>query len=445
MRSRTAVIVLLAFTAALPALAGESLTLRAAMARARGEGRETAAAKEREEAARQRVSMVKGYRLPSLSFQELFVRTDSPAEAFAFKLNQERFSFQDFMVNDPNNPKPLNTALSRFELAMPLYTGGELSGRIGQAEAAARSSAMTTRWTGEQAALAAAEAYVTVDQAVEYLDLLRHSRDTVTAHVALARDYAAQGMLVRSEVLRAEVELARVDDLVVQAEGNVRVAKANLAFRLASPAGTEWELEPLAQPTVLPGDLQSWIDRARSRPDLEAAREQLKAGELEDKVRRAALLPKVAIVGRADYYDDILFGSHGRSTTAMAVASINLFAGGSDRAARAAARHELNAGQADVARFEEGVALEVRQAWEEATTARLRHATALQSLKAADEAERTTVERFRAGVAKTLDVLDVATARREAQTRELMARTEAQISAIRLAVKAGARAEEVLP
>ena len=45
---------------------------------------------------------------------------------------------------------------------------------------------------------------------------------------------------------------------------------------------------------------------------------------------------------------------------------------------------------------------------------------------------------------KTLDVLDAATARREAETRELVARVEAHAATLRLAVKAGRAPETVL-
>ena len=78
-------------------------------------------------------------------------------------------------------------------------------------------------------------------------------------------------------------------------------------------------------------------------------------------------------------------------------------------------------------------------------TARQRHATARQALAAAREAERITGERFRSGVVKMLDLLDVATARRESETRELVARAEAQLALMRLAVRAGRTADSVLP
>ena len=44
-----------------------------------------------------------------------------------------------------------------------------------------------------------------------------------------------------------------------------------------------------------------------------------------------------------------------------------------------------------------------------------------------------------------LDLLDAATARREAETRELVARADSQSAALRLAVKAGRAPETVLP
>jgi outer membrane protein TolC len=153
----------------------------------------------------------------------------------------------------------------------------------------------------------------------------------------------------------------------------------------------------------------------------------------------------VGIVARGDLVDDHVFGHHGESTAIMAQASLNLFAGGSDRAAIRVAEWDAKAGQEDVARFGEGVQLEVRQAWEEAATARARQATAARAVNAAREAERIVSERFSTGVVKMLDLLDAATARREAETRELVARAEANTAVLRLALVAGRRPEEALP
>ena len=430
---------------AAPLVAGEPLTLAEALRRARENAREVVAAQARRQAAEARASQARGFRLPTVNLTALWTRTNNPAEVFALKLNQGTFSFPDFVQSDPNSPAPINAGITRAEIALPLFTGGELSGRIDQAKLSAEAAGKTADWAGNTAALSAAEAYVMVAQAEEYAALLKKARATVAAHVALARNYVEQGMLVRSELLRAEVELARVDDLLTEADGRVRVANANLAFRLGAPGGEAWQLAPLPEPRPVDGPVDVWLDTAVSRPDLASAQKLLAAGELEEKVRKAPIWPKLAFVARGELYGEHAFGSSGTSGSLLAVATWNVFAGGSDRAAAIAAREEARAGREDVARFADGVRLEVRQAFEEARTACARSETARKALAAARENERITDERFRSGVVKMLDLVDATTARREAETRELVARAEAHAATLRLAVKAGRRPESVLP
>ena len=424
--------------------AAEPLSLAEAMRRAREQGRDIAAAQQRRQAAEARQAQARGFRLPQVVLSESFISTDSPAEAFALQLNQERFSFADFMTSDPNRPERLETAITRLEIALPIYTGGELAGRIAQAARMSDAAQAELEWTGSNAALAAGEAVVMLAQAREYRALLGRARETVAAHVELARAYAEQGMLVSSEVLRAEVELSRLEDLVAEAEGNGHVAEANLAFLLGEGQGASYELAALPLPAPVGEGFDGWLGSAASRGDLRAAKAKLAAGELEEKVARAALLPKVGVLARGDLVDEKLFGDHGDSVAIMANASITLWHGGTQRAAMLVARHEAAAGREDVARFEQGVELAVRQAYEAADVARRRHVTAAKAVTAAREAERITEERFRSGIVKMLDLLDASTALREAETRELVARAEATAALLRLAVAAGRAPESVL-
>jgi outer membrane protein TolC len=235
-----------------------------------------------------------------------------------------------------------------------------------------------------------------------------------------------------------------MDDLVTEADGRVRVANANLAFRLGAAGEAAWALAPLPDPRPVASPVDGWLATAASRADLGSARKLLAAGELEESVKKAPVFPKLALVAKGELYGDKPFGSTGTSGSISAVATWNVFAGGSDRAAAVAAREDARAGREDVARFAEGVRLEVHQAFEEARTAQARHETAKKALDSAREAERITNDRFRAGVVKTLDLLDVTTARREAETRELVARADAHTAALKLAVKAGRRPESVL-
>jgi outer membrane protein TolC len=445
MLARIFLTIVLLGTVVPPLLGSERLSLREAMSRARVEAREVAAAHSRIEASDARLREARGHRRPSISLEEIWMRTDSPAEVFALQLNQERFSFAEFVVSDPNDPDTIQNATTRLQISLPLYTGGELSSRIRQAGLAADAARNDAIWTGERAALAAAEAYILLIQARENVQLLTRSLESIEAHAARARAYTEQGMLVRSELLLAEVEESRVADLLTAARGDTRVATSNLAFRLGVEQSTEWELEALSDPPPLGQPLESWLDAADSRQDLEAARRKLEAGELEIKVKRSQLFPKVGLVARHDLVDDSLFGSHGDSSAVVAVGRLDLWGGGRHRAATAAARAEVEAASWEVEHLAEAIRLEVRKAYELATSARDRHSTAQAAQEAAREAERITRERFDQGVAKMIDLLDATTARREAETRELVARADAHLASLQLAVKAGNQPESVLP
>jgi len=438
-----AIVCMVAGTAA-AAPTAPALTLERAMALARERARPVAAAAARGRAAEARADEARAQRLPRLTVGEVWLRTDSPAEAFALQLNQEVFSFAEFVASDPNDPDPIEAATTRFEVSLPLYTGGELSGRIRQAELAAEAAGAGASRAGDGAAFAAAEAWVRLAQAREQAALLERSLATVAAHAARARAYVEQGMLVSSELLRAEVEVARVADLLASAQGDARTAEAALSLRLGAPLGSSWELAPLPAPPEPGGDLETWLAHAADRADLAAARLGTEAAGLEVAVARAGRRPRVGLSARYDLVDDAPFGTGGDSAAIQAMAGFDLFAGGRHRAAVAAAEAEAEAAARELEEFAEAVRLEVRAAHEAAATARARHATAVAALAAAAEAERITAERFGQGVARTIDLLDAATARREAETRELVARAEAQLATLALALAAGRPPEEVI-
>lgn len=438
-----------ALAASLPAFGASGgaeapISLAEALARGRGGAREVTAAKAREQGADAKVRQAASYRLPQVRLSEQWIRTDAPADAFGLLLNQERFSFPAFVAGNPNAPDPLNTAITRLEVEVPIWTGGELTTRVRQARLSAEAAGETTDRVGDQAAVAAAEAWIRLGQAREGVALLEHSRETVAAHVELAKNFEAQGMLVRSDLLRAEVELARIDDLLAEARGNARVAEANLAFRLGEPMDSTYALAPLSDPPPLSQERDGWVAASFARRDLVSARKLLEAGDLEAKALRGAILPRIGLVARHDLVDDRPFGGHGDSTTIAALATFDLFDGGRKRAGIAAAQANADAGRADVLRMEEGIRLETRQAYEMAAVALERRATAASALEAAGESVRIVEQRFKAGVVKSTDLLDAATARREAEMRELVARAEAWLAHLRLALAAGQAPESIL-
>ena len=397
------------------------------------------AAAARAEAGTSRAKQAKGHRWGRLDLAETFNYSNNPAEVFALTLNQGRFDFDEFFTSDPNNPAALSTWITSLDLTLPIYTGGKIGTRIEQAETMAGAGHETWRHAGEQIAFETTTAFVNLAKARENVELLGKARTTTAEHVKLAEAYAKQGIILSADVLDARVYLSEMDDLLQQAKNGAQLAEAALNFHMGADQATPRRLAPLPLPRSISGELGDWIESAvEKRHDLAAAREQLAAGRLETKAARAGYLPEVAVIGRYGLYDDTIFGANGHSGTIMAVAKINLLGGIADGQARKAAEHNTTSFEADIRRFEEGVRLEVRQAWQDLETAKARHTTAQDVLAAANEALRVREHRFKQGLDKMIDLLDAETALREAETRELVARYDVALSTTRLHFVSGA-------
>jgi outer membrane protein TolC len=429
-------IVLIATAATIGA---QELTLDAAVDAALGNNPEVAAARERAAAATKRLDGGKSHRLPKIGLSESFIYTNNPAEVFALSLNQGRFDKEEFFLSDPNNPDPLSTFVTKLDFELPIYTGGKLSARVGQAEVMATAEDLSYNHTQERIVFETVTAYINLAKARERKALLEKARTTTAEHVRLAESYANQGLILGADVLQARVFLSEMDELLSRAANGARLAQAALNFQMGADQTLNRTLGPVPPPVPVVGELDHWIASAlEDRSDLAAARKKLEAGRLEEKAARPGYFPEIAILGNYALYDDQLFGANGHNGSVMAVARINLLGGGANSSARAAARHETASFEADIRRFEEGVRLEVQQAWQDVATARVRHSTAQSSLAAAREAARVRESRFKQGLDKMIDLLDAETGLREAEMRELVARYDVVLDTHRLRYVAGA-------
>ena len=420
-------------------VSAQDLTLDAAVDAALLDNPEVTAARERSAAATKRLDGGKSHQLPKIGLSESFVYTNNPAEVFALTLNQGRFDMGEFFLSDPNNPDPLSTFITRVDLELPIYTGGKLSAKVGQANAMATAEELTFTHTREKVAFETMSSYINLAKAREHQALLERARSTTAEHVTLAEKYAAQGVILDADVLQARVYLSEMDDLLTQATNSSHLAQAALNFQMGADQTHPRTLAPVPPATPVVGDLDDWIAAAlQNRRDLAAARRKLEVGRLEEKVSRPGFFPEIAVLGHYDLYDDKIFGANGHSGSVMAVARIDLLGGGSNTAARAAARHETASFEADIHRFEEGVRLEVQQAWQDLNSAGIRHTTAKSTLKAAAEAVRVRESRFKQGLDKMIDLLDAETGLREAEMRELVARYDVALDTSRLRYVSGA-------
>ncbi len=333
-----------------PAAGAQELSLDAAVGAAVEGNPEVFSARERAAAAGQRHAQVKGRRLPELNLSESFVYSNNPAEVFAMSLNQGRFDMEEFFLSDPNNPDPLSTWITSVELVLPLYTGGQLSTRTRQTEFMATAEERDYAHARQKVAFETITAYVNLAKAREHVALLEKARDTTAEHVGWQRMYAEQGMILQADVLQSQgLSL-----------GGGRPRGPGQKRREPGPGVPQFPhgRQPGHSPDPVPAPSARRQPAATSRagrlrPSTSGTTSRrrgirLEAGRLEEKAQQARLSPRGRGVGHYDLFDDTIFGSNGHSGSIMAFAKINLFSGGSNAAARAAARHEAASFEADI-------------------------------------------------------------------------------------------------
>ncbi len=401
-----------------------ALTLEEAVRAALEHNHLLKAGEARVEGAAARLDEAESHRYPVLEAFSGFVRTDQPASVFAMEMNQKRFSLQNMMLGDPNNPDYLDTYLSSVSLTFPVWTGGQISNAVAAARAAEAAESLQQKRRRQETVRQVTRAYLGTLLSGEYIALMEKARATVERHAGMARDYFDTGMLVESEVLRAQVELAKMDDHLIQARNREKTARLGLAILMGRDLDPDAVLMPAGDhpetdATGSSADLEAALS---ARPDLLALEAAIEALKADEKRLRGQHLPTLGISITQEWYDDMFLGTRGDSATGAIGLRIPLFAGGRVNAQAAQAAARVREMESMRSAMREGVRLEVETSRFGMEEARARLTVAVENEAAAAKGLSITEERYKKGILKMTDLLDADTAWMEARTRLLQAR-----------------------
>ena len=116
--------------------------------------------------------------------------------------------------------------------------------------------------------------------------LVEERRETARQIEATTRDRYAAGLAVQQDVLRAQAELARVDELKAQQRASIAARRAELDHLVGASIDAKGELPPVAP---LPADL---VGSALSRsPETAAARQGIETARLQIDLAKKNFLP----------------------------------------------------------------------------------------------------------------------------------------------------------
>lgn len=394
------------------------LSLDQAVHRALAQTPEMLEARARLDEAKGGVREARGHLLPSLSASLMGSGSDNPLNVFGMKLSQGKATFNDFGANQFLGPQSLSTApdnlndpgwyrnyQTKLTLQIPVYNGGQIWGGLAQARAylaAARQGDVAAR---QHLLFEVLGAYAGVGAAQAFVGVAGKAIAAADAYVKLSEQLFAQGVVSKSDVLRAKLHLANARLQSQEARNALENQLARLRMMVGLPADVPVRLAQRVSVVLPAADLTALRRQGvTDNPGVRARLLQVEAARAGVDKARASYLPHFNIQISREWNSPSLDGGR-PSYTVAGVLTWNVFDFGARRGALDGAEARVMQRQAEARKAREQTVLAVDKAWREVRLAAIRESTREQAIGEAAEAERLARLRYEKGVSTIAELL----------------------------------------
>lgn len=406
--------------------AEETLSLGGAIARSLQNSHRVKSARYDRESAAYRADAATSRYLPRVGLEEGFGASNSPTRVFMMKLNQGRFTQDDFAIASLNNPAASTDFTSLFYLEQPLFDPGVKYARTVSVQERERRDLLLDQ-EREDVAFAVFRAYIQVRTAMATVAAAEQEIADTTENLRVARTRGKEGTGLRSDELRAETALAEAEQRRISAGNSLELARLRLAVEMGEEPGTTFATEPLAPGRIFLHDPEDSAGTAGAggRFDLEAMRKLAEKGDTGVDAAKGSYLPTLyATAGYQMNSRDLPFGRDNDAWSAGVTLRWELFDGLRRHREIQSARAERNAAYEMLEQSRKAAELQLREAVLGRAESGKRLEVARASVSAAEEGTRLIRMRFENGLATMAELLDAESA--QARARLKVAETEGE-------------------
>lgn len=366
--------------------------------------------------------------LPEVAVRESYTRGNNPVFVFGSLLEQGKFGAANFDPAFLNDPPSLTNWRRALSVRYPLFDQLRRWTTIDETRYATTQAKQSSDIVRQEIRLAVLRSYFG-------LQLARERASVATAAVKSAESGAAAlqsrfdaGLVPRSELLAAQVQLSEFRQQNIEAAGEVAVAEAALNQRLRRPLSESPVLEtPLSEKSFAAGSLDDALVRGRAaRPELKNARLSVDIARLEVRAAHGSLLPRVDAFAEFGA-SGATFRQHDSDHTAGVTLSWNVL--DPSRAGRVAESHAAAraARDAEIAAADD-VDLEIITAFHRYQAAREKVEVGRQTIEQAESATKIVDDRYEQGLTTITEQLRAQTALLRARMSFLAARYETYLA-----------------
>jgi len=359
------------------------------------------------------IKLAKSAFYPQVGVSAEYNRTNNPMYSFGNILNQGKFSD----AIDFNNPGTTDTLQTKATVQYRFYNGGQDQAVLDAADERGRAVGH------EQAAIRArlefevVRAFCTIIQATDTIRARQSALEAIEASLAVARARSEAGSLLKEDLLNLEVQQARAQEQLIQAQHGLRLAQRGF-LHLLGLSGDQVVLDPTASP-----EQEIPVERdSRNRPELAAMAAMIKAQEAQVRQARAGYWPTADAFGsyQVDKGTEPEDGSGNSWTTGVRL-NYPLFNGGQTAAATARAEARLRATREQQRKMELAFNLEREQAALALHQEEERLKVTGKMVASATESARLARLRFKEGVLLASELIDTENRLTEARLSHTLA------------------------
>jgi len=425
---------LLALPAAAQAPASLRLTFADAVHRAAGTAPTVELAGLRSDEARARVGEARSALLPSLGANALWVNRSFNKNSLGIKFP----SFGGFSL--PTLIGPFNAYDARLQVNQTLLDFSSL-GRVRAARAQAVSTDAQGGAAAEGAAGTAAAAYLRATRAASVVAARVADSSIAVELVGLAQAQRNAGVSSAIDVTRARTQLVTAEGALLVARNQLDRARIDLTRTLGLDPATPLDLADTLTATLPAADVPAGRDSAvalalAGRPDLRAEEAQGEAARTAQSAIAAERLPRIGVEADYGINGPTWASSIGTGQVALQV-SLPILDGWRRERRADEQRAQVRASEVRARDLKQQIAADVDGALLDLGSAQAQLVIAAERLKLANDELAQARERFKAGVAGNIEVIDAQVSLLRARDTDIDARFAAASARVALARAAG--------
>jgi outer membrane protein len=354
----------------------------------------------------------------------------------------------DVLVGPTFYREQIRSAALAFDLTYMIFDFGGRAGRIENARAQTIAANFAFNDTHRRIIFQVSDAYYRLLNASGQEEAARASLANARTVQRAAEERLQNGLATLPDVLEARSAAARADYELQAALGATEIAQGNLATVLGARPSADLHVQSLgeiAQPESIGTTVDDAIDRAfAQRPDLMQRVADIRSADARTREVRAAFYPTLNV--RAQPAPQLLRGlqgtypwAHGDGVFGAVGLSLDwkVFDGGARSRELAEAHADAAAARARVASASNDIANDVWTAYSQFTTALRRRQAASALVDSAGQSYAAALDSYNLGLRSLLDVTAAQQTLAQAESADVLARTQALVALANLAFQTG--------